>query len=407
MKRNSNIRVGASAGVNVTNFLRLLSLSALSCLFIPSLVVAAEGAEQSRGILELNSAETVLTVGGRINLTGYWSSPAGSFSPGDAPVSSLGEDNELTTHLRNSRLWFKTRTPTPYGQMKTLIETDFGGTAGTEVSSNSHNLRLRHAIFQLGRLTVGQTWSTFQTYVSPDILTDVAYIQWTRQPMVRWSGVVKGLGYDIALEQPETTLTDSTGGQVLPSDDRVADLVARVHNSGEWGKFGAAMMLREMRQDHATLSDGTPLTSRDSEIAWGINISAMFSFASRDDLRLGLIHGNGVGRYLAQNAYNAGTIDNVGDIALQTSMGGYGAYRHHWSDELRTSVAYSMVQTDNDLNVVPASRNKDAYSYHINLLWTPVSSSQFGIEYAFLEREQEDGMTADVQRLYFEMRTDF
>ena len=280
--------------------------------------------------------------------------------------------------------------------------------AGTEVSSNSHNLRLRHAIFQLGGLTVGQTWSTFQTYVSPDILTDVAYIQWTRQPMVRWSGVAKGLGYDVALEQPETTLTDSTGAQVLPSDDRVADLVARLHNSGEWGKVGAAMMWREIRQDHATLGDGvTQLTTRDSDIAWGINISAMFDLANRDDLRLGLIHGNGVGRYLAQNAYNAGSLDSVGNIALQTSTGGYGAYRHWWSDKLRSSVAYSKVQTENDLNLVPTSSNKEAHSYHINLLWTPVSSSQFGIEYAFLEREQEDGVTADVRRLYFEMRTDF
>ena len=407
MKKFLRIRVGICAGFAIKNTSRLLLLSILSSLLIPSQLIAADDAVQSRGILELNAAETVLTVGGRINLTGYWSSPAGDFSPGGAPVSSLGEDNELTTHLRNSRLWFKTRTPTPYGQMKTLIETDFGGTAGTELSSNSHNLRLRHAIFQLGGLTVGQTWSTFQTYVSPDILTDVATIQWTRQPMVRWSGDMDGLKYDIALEQPETTLTDSSGAQVLPGDDRIPDLVARVHNSGEWGKVGVAMLLREIRQDHATLSDGTQLTTRDNEDAWGVNISAMFAVANRDDLRLGLIHGNGLGRYLAQNAYNAGTIDNLGNIALQTSTGGYAAYRHSWSDELRSSFAYSKVQTTNDLSVVPVTSNKEAYSYHINLLWTPVSNAQFGIEYAFLEREQEDGVTADVQRLYFELRTDF
>ncbi len=401
------------AGTNFVAYLagavrRSAPLVIFSLLSSPVGANASVGDDADRGILELLSAQTVLTVGGRINLTAAWDTPAGSFSPAGTLASASGEENQMTMHLRNSRLWFKTRTPTSYGQMRTLIETDFGGTAGSEISSNSHNLRLRHAIFQLGGVTVGQTWSTFQTYVSPDILTDAAYIQWTRQPQLRWSGGGESVGYDIALEQAESTLTDSSGGQVLPADDRIPDLVTRLHAEGAWGRAGVALLLREIRQDQATLSDGvTVLQNSDSAVAWGCNLSALFKLGQQDDLRLGLISGKGVGRYLAQNAYNAGSVDNQGSIGLQAASGGYAAYRHWWSATLRSSIAHSVVQSDNDLTVVPLSVNKEAYSYHLNLLWTPLPNSQFGVEYAYLEREQEDGVKADMQRLYFELRYDF
>lgn len=383
----------------------------VTLLFITGSVtqaVAAEDIAEPRGILELNSPETVLTVGGRINFSSYWNSPDGSFSAGGAPASKAGEDNELGIHLRNSRLWFNTRTPTEFGQIKTYIETDFYGSAGNEIATNGHAMRIRHAFFQLGGLTLGQNWSTFQTYVSPDILTDVAYIQWTRQPMARWSWDGEGLDYDLAIEQPETTLTDSSGGQVLPADDQMPDIIARLRYDSDWGKTSAAIVLRNIRQSEATLSDGTTqLTSTDQQSAWGVNLSAMFNVGEQDDARIGVIHGDGIGRYIALNAYNAGTVNNAGEITLQSATGGYAAYRHWWSNKLRSSFAYSVVSTENNLNVVPNSVNKEAYSYHINLLWTPFSDAQLGIEYAHLERQQEDSQTADMERLYIEIRYGF
>ncbi len=369
---------------------------------------AKESLVEDLGILELKSADTVFEFGGRINFTAYWNLPEGSFSAGGVPLSISGEDKELSTHMRNSRMWFKTRTPTRYGQLKTIIETDFHGSSGNEIATNSNGLRMRHAYLQLGGFTLGQNWSTFQTYVSPDILTDVAYIQWTRQPMVRWSGGGDAFGYDIALEQPETTLTDASGGQVLPGDDQVPDLIARLHYSDGWGKVAAAVVLRQIRQDQATLSDGTTvLGTSDSANAWGINLSTQLYIGDLDDFRFGIIHGDGIGRYIALNAYNAGTVDALGNIELQEAGGGYVAYRHWWSESLRSTAAYSTVSTSNNINVAPTTVSKQAYSYHVNLLWTPIPYSQLGIEYAYLEREQEDRQKGDMGRLYIEARYDF
>lgn len=379
-----------------------LAASALSVAY------SSETAADARGLLELKSADTVFEFGGRINTTAFWEFPAGSFSASGVPLSKSGENKQLAGHMRNSRMWFKTRTPTPYGQLRTIVETDFGGSKGTEIATNSNGLRMRHAYIQLGGLSMGQNWSTFQTYVSPDILTDAAYIQWTRQPMLRWSGNIEKFSYDIALEQPETTLTDSLGGQVLPGDDPMPDLVARLHHAGDWGKAGAALILRRIRQDRATLSDDTTvLTSVDAANAWGINVSALVNVGDIDDFRLGFIYGDGIGRYIALDSYHAGTVDAAGNIELQQAGGAYVAYRHWWDESLRSTFAYSAVSTDNNLNVAPLTVSKNAYSYHFNLLWTPVMHSQVGIEYAYLEREQEDGDKGDMGRIYIEVRYDF
>lgn len=355
---------------------------------------------QGRGIVELKSGDTVLNIGGRVAMDAQVEWPDGSFSPASAPLSSSGEDGQLNTNLRASRLWLKTRTPTRWGTVRTLLETDFYGSAGTESGSNSHNLRLRHAFFELNGFTVGQTSSTFTPYIISDTLLDPVMMSYNRQPQVRWSHKDEAFTFDLALENPETTLTDSHGETVLPSDDKLPDIVGRITHNADWGDLSASLIVRQIRQDKATLSDETSVLGTDEDLGWGIGASAKFKTMGKDDFRLGFLYGEGIGRYVAANAYNAGTVDAQGNIDLQTAWGGYAAYRHWWDSQLRSTLAVSKSGTDNNMSVAPDTVNKEATSYIVNLFWTPFESSLFGIEYGHLERKLENGQQGDIDTLY-------
>ena len=77
---------------------------------------------------------------------------------------STGDDDDtqrFRAHARQSRLNFKTKTPTSYGDLKTLLEGDFFGSGGNEVFSNSASFRLRHAWAEIGNFGVGQFWTNF------------------------------------------------------------------------------------------------------------------------------------------------------------------------------------------------------------------------------------------------------
>jgi len=71
---------------------------------------------------------------------------------------------------RESKIGFETRTPTPYGEARTVFEFDWAGTTAAGISSGdptsvSDNLlpRLRYAYGTLGGLLAGQATSNFST----------------------------------------------------------------------------------------------------------------------------------------------------------------------------------------------------------------------------------------------------
>ncbi|MZH46984.1 MAG: hypothetical protein F3739_08180, partial [Nitrospinae bacterium] len=106
-----------------------------------------------------------------------------------------------------------------------LFEIDFKGSAGNERVNNSHNPRMRHGYAQLGNFTIGQTESTFANLLAwPDTIPDaIAYVS-NRQAQVRWTYKLdKDTSLLLSLENPETTLTNSSGARVTPADDRVPD----------------------------------------------------------------------------------------------------------------------------------------------------------------------------------------
>ncbi len=364
-----------------------------------------------KGVLELTSANTVLSVGGRIQLHSIYAWPEGSYFAGKIPLDDSGENGQLIMSARDSRLWVKTRTPTEYGPIRTLIEIDFLGTTATEINTNSHGLRLRHAYFEMAGFTVGQTNSAFNAFVTLDTITYAVNDTLVRQPLIRYSVNNRSFGYDLSLEQPETTLLDQNGTIITPKDDVAPDVIARLRYYPSWGETSVALMGRYITQDQATLSDGSRVTGSDAAFGWGVNMSGKIKLYGLDDIRFDAQYGVGLGRYVAYNAFAAGSIDADGNIELQPAYGGHIGYRHWWSQKLRSTLAFSYAATDNNAdNINPADRNSvnsDVYGSQLNLLWIPIPNGLVGLEYSKALRSVESTEEGNMDMVTLLVRYDF
>ncbi len=371
---------------------------------------------KQKGILELKNADTVLSVGGMIQLDTHYDWPASSHSAKSIQINDIdGENGHITFDSRYSRVWVKTRTPSKYGMIRSLIETDFLGSAGTETNTNSSGLRLRHAYVSTGKWTAGQTNSAFNTFVPLDILQIPINDVFARQALIRYSNDGKLYSWDLSFEQPESTLLDPDGNIITPKDDLIPDIVARLRYYPSWGEMGLSLMGRYINQDCASISvngSSTALNNKDSAIGWAGNISAKINIGNSDDIRLGAHYGMGIGRYLAYNAYAAGSIDANGNIKLQPSYGGQFGYRHWWNKELRSTVSVSYAGTKNNMEAFSSSAdnttiNKEAYSSQLNLLWTPLINSLIGVEYTKARRTVQSGEDGELDAAMLRIRYDF
>ena len=340
-----------------------------------------EEPKKGKGVVELMSENTTLTVGGRIQMNTYY----------DWEESKQGH---LAYNVRDTRFWLKSKTKTDYGLLSATLELDLSGTAGDERTSNSHNPRLRHAYLQLGKISLGQTNSLFNSIAAPDTISAAKDDVFVRQPQMRWTESFENSQFAVSLEQPETTLTDSTGARITPGTDRFPDLITRYTWHGDWGEASVAAMGREFR------NDGAVAGVADEAYGGALSLSGKFLFFDYDDLRYGIAYGNGLGRYMAGNYFNAGSIDDQGRIHLLSAIGGHIAYRHWWNESLRTSLAFAHIQTDND-DVVPDTTNKLGQSYTANLIWIPVENGQLGVEYYYQRKKVQSGLTTDSSRLLF------
>lgn len=359
--------------------------------------------------------ETILTLGGRIQLDSVYSSPEGSFFAGKIPLekNSVGESTQFFMNARDSRLWAKTRMPSKYGVVRALIETDFWGetTNGNEKNTNSNGIRLRHAYLKIGPWTVGQTNSAFNTSLMLDTITHTINETFVRQPLVRYTIDKNAYAYDISFEQPESLLINSNGLIITPKDDVVPDIILRARYYPTWGELTFATMGRYIAQNRADINTTTKYPKKDGEFGYAFNLAMQINTFGYDDIRFDAQYGLGMGRYLAYSAFAAGSIDENGDIELQESYGAHLAYKHWWNSELKSTLAFAYAGTKNNIDHIKSSQldkvNKDVKSLQLNLLYSPIKKVVIGLEYAKAIRRVEslDKGVIDVVTLMF--RYDF
>lgn len=324
------------------------------------------------------------------------------YIPGLTPVGGEDEGTAFDMHARQTRFNFTSNTTLANGKaLKATIELDFMATPnGDERVSNSYSPRMRIATIEYDGWLFGQTWSTFQDVsVLPETLDFIGATDGTifvRQAMVRYSAG----GFSVALENPETTVTPfGGGGRIVADDNGVPDLVLRYTHKQEWGHVSAAALIRQLAYD-----DGGSIDS--SETAAALSVSAKVNLG-RNDVRMMFNTGAGMGRYLGINAANGAVLNASGELESIDSSGGLIAYRHLWSEQWRSTLSYSWFSADNDTALTGMGVTQSTRSVRVNTIYSPSKELSFGVEYAHAQRDVENGLEGDMDRLQFSAKYAF
>lgn len=360
--------------------------------------------------------DTEFNIGGYIKLDAIYS----DYQDGDPGGASLGRDFYIPSitptagkstavmdyHARQTRFYVKTSTDLDGHALSSYIEMDFmvtNDSSANERISNSYNPRLRHAFLKFDNWLFGQTWSTFQDVgalpESVDFIGPTDGVVFVRQPMIRYSNG----GFDIALENPETTVTPNGGGGRIVSDDNsVPDLIARYTLKADWGHLSLAGILRSLECDGCDVGG----TVDDSISAGGLALTGKYLLGN-DDVRFGVFGGSGLGRYVALNALNGAVIDASNKLEAIDSSGGFIAYRHQWNNKMRSTVMWSIYAGDAPVSLTGTGVVSSTSRGSINLLYSPVPSFTYGIEYSHANNELESGADGTLDRLQFMAKYSF
>lgn len=245
-----------------------------------------------------------------------------------------------------------------HGDVTGFIEMDFYGGEGNQIVSNSSHPRIRHAFIQYKNILIGQTWSTF---VNTSAIAEGADFggplnasAFIRQGQIRYtSGALQ-----VSVENPFSDKGDS-------SEDIIPDVIAKYTFSGDWGNVSVAGLARQLNT-----------VGGNSESALGFGIAGRINTTGKDDFRF-QIHGGNTGRYVGVVAAR----DLVGE-EVESTKSFMVAYRHFWSDDLRSNIFYGSTDADE----ADTKRNHVA----VNLFKSYTKQLSVGVEIGNFEMDEVD-----------------
>jgi len=365
--------------------------------------------------MAVNAANTEFSYGGYVKFDATMS----TYSDGDIAAANLGRDfyvpsstpvsagggeetSSFDMHAKTSRFNFTTNTDFGDGvKVKSFVELDFLGSAqGNEVVSNSYSPRLRHAFLQSGNLLVGQTWSTFMNVGALPETVDFLGVSdgtvFNRQAQVRYTmGNIQ-----LSVENPESTV----GG--ITDDSGMPDLVARYNMKAGKHSFSVAAIARQLAtyseavaDDPGTVDDETAAEVDESTMGFGLSVSGKI-MVGKDDLKFSVTSGQ-VARYVGLAAAADGYLNADGEIEATDVTAAFVAYRHHWSNKLRSTLAYSMLQAD--YGVDNTADTDSTSSVRVNLMYSPVPKLSYGVELTQANHKADTAadVEGDLTRLHF------
>ena len=319
------------------------------------------------------------------------------YLPGSIPVGGADESTAADFNARQTRLWLTTEGLLGGHKVGTRFEMDFQVLPGTgdQRTTSPSNLSLRRAFITVDNWLFGQEWTNFQNIaVLPDTADYIGPSEGTvfaRQVQVRYT---KG-PFSISVENPETTVTPfGAATRIIADDNSVPDVTVRYAVARPWGEASIAGLVRQLAYE----TTGTGAIDS-STVGWGVSAAAKIKVGARDDLRLMLSGGEGIGRYVGLNFANDAVLDASGDLEAIGVVAGFASYRHIWSPQWRSNLTYSAQSVDNDRSLIGLATNKSAQSVRGNVIWTPLPALDLGAEVMFGERELESGASGELTRL--------
>ena len=368
-----------------------------------------------------------------------------------------------------SRLSVETRTPTGWGEARTLMQFDWSGSnnylpsgsRGAQGTDDPLVPRLRFAYATLGGLLFGQANSNFTDFDASAFTIDfggnfgepgfnrIAQVRYT-MPLTQWE--LPG-ALSASVETPETDAyitglgiigsdagpsPDQTGGPANnPTKARAPDLTGAWYSPYSWGHLDFSTVVRPGLQ----LKDGLFIDR--TYVGYGVHFSGdikpgWFGWAN-DDITFQSVYGDGIGRYLSSSSTFAllsnypatppATAAAAANVIARTTTewGGSFGYQHFWLDNLRSTISTGIEYHDLNLSAASGplctgatgiasarttgtggcSIDKELVSGHVNLVWSPVSFADFGVEYVYGHRIVLSNLKGDNHAILSRMRMQF
>jgi hypothetical protein len=239
-------------------------------------------------------------------------------------------------------------------------------------------------------------------------------------------GISNGCNPGTGLTGQSTCVAGSPGGfAVQPGKSNLPDANFVLRAEQPWGHVQGGFVLQR-----ETLQDGAFVNQNFAGFGGGVSGSVRpnwFGFSSKDNFGFNLYAGNGLGHYAnppgnGEPTTTQGLETNWGLVGtacvLSTGVGCYGNsagggntltnarlvststvpqqgfevnYQHWWLDNLRSTASGGWQGQWFSLNLlgrnaVTLSYNKELWTAHANIIWSPISFIDTGFEYSFGER---------------------
>lgn len=341
------------------------------------------------GSITIPSTGISLRVGGFVNVDIIHDIDSLGFGdfiiPATIPVDGSPVDGTSQTlfSARGSRINFDVRGHSDLGELRAFVEADFLGD-GDELTS-TYQFQLRHAAAQVGHLYFGQWWSSFVDVASiPEGANAPLGALTLRQPGVRWG---QNLGamfrVVVGVESPAGSITS----EVPPAaSDSFPDVVGSAQFRTDHLRLKLAGLLRRLETDEdEAWAGGGSLSGRIQLPFLGVH----------DNLAFQGQFGLGISRYY--QAFASFGLDALvgpdGTLNPIEVLAGYVALQHWWSDRWRSSISASAIDFGH-ADTTAATTFESAQLYMVNLYWSPVDRTTFGVDAAYALRRnfgEEEG----------------
>jgi hypothetical protein len=406
-----------------------LALAVGFAMQLPGTAAAAEKSFEIYGFAQLDAIQDF----GRVDPD--W---VDTLRPSRIPVedpNAFGSEGETSFSIKQSRFGVKGNIPTEHGDVFAVFEFDLFG-VGDDAGQTT--MRIRHVYGEYGQFLAGQTNSLFMDgdifpntidYWGPDGMV------FLRNPQIRWTPIKGKSNFAIAVENPGN---DIDAGQYRQLDDfpgvqarnDLPDLTAQFRQNTGFGHVQLAGILRSVGAEVTCDPDQTDpnainfcpgggTTSEvlfdDSTVGWGLNLTTVIGLFERDNIRAGVVYGEGIASYMNDGGMDAGpavAFPANGDLPANQSieavplLGVSAYYDHYWNSRWSTSLGYAFTEVDNTAGQTGETYKKGQYS-SINLLYYPVKNVMTGVEFLWGDRENLDGKSNDDTRIQFSLKYNF
>ena len=364
----------------------------------------------------LSHSNTTLQIGGQIWLDAIYDEGEMTNRAGFQTSSIAYEKNTTKDHTLlsagQSKLSFKSYTPTSIGAMKTRFEFDMFDEQGDAA------FHLTHLWGEIGDFGAGQTFSGFMDINSfPNVLDywGPNSMVFTRQPQVRYSTDVSETGK--IMFTIEKSSSDFATPRVLPpgidpSDyheiNELPDITASYFHNGDFGYIKTSVLVRKLGYETVNV--------KETAIGWGVNVSGSITVNTEDTIQFQVVHGEGIGRYINDTCCSYYSNEKEGidstqatggvDAGLDTNGGlnaipitaGFAYYNKQWSKKWSSAIGYSYLTVDNLASQKDKAIKNSTYA-STNLIWYPVSQVKAGIEFLYGDIQSKSGFENDDYRI--------